>query len=269
LTIEVALSAGNKRMGAKPDREAAGGAFVVEPHFRIGPSNFSVRIDHDGLWQRARPAPGGLPFLVLAPEDEFILLAFHGRKEEWARLKWIADLAMFLVRHPDLDWDLVWDRAQCQLLGRTVGLAALVLHRLTSREIPLAASVRRSPQLSRLANEVVSRWEDIRVPRSAFEVSPFQWALCDSAAARMSYLARTMATPRGIHFRMIKLPDWMFPAYYLIKVLHDYLLWPVWALARRLRAAVHREWRAAGHPWLLRVKRKIGADEPRRPNWLQ
>ena len=214
-----------------------GGAFVVEPHFRIGPSNFSVRINYHGLWQRARPAPDGESFLVLAPEDEFILLAFHGRKEEWARLKWIADLAAFLAHYPDLDWDVVCDRAQHQLLGRTVGLAALVLHRLTSCEIPLAASARRSPQLCRLASEIVSRWEDICVPRSAFEVSPFQLALCDSAAARVSYLARTMATPRGVHFRIVRLPDWMFPAYYIIKVLHDYLLWPFWILAKRVGAA--------------------------------
>jgi Uncharacterised nucleotidyltransferase len=214
--------------------------FILEPHRALAPSNFGVRIDHEGLWQRARPLRHGEPFLVLSPEDEFILLALHGCKEEWTRLKWVADLAAFLVRYPELDWDLVRNRALHQLMSKRIGLAMLLVDQLFVRETPRIAMARQRQKLCPLADQVVSRWAKVRAASSAFELSSVQWALCDNAAARLSYVLRTMMTPRAIHFRMVRLPDWAFPGYYAIKLLHDYGLWPIWALMKRVSFAVGR-----------------------------
>jgi hypothetical protein len=217
-----------------------GGRFAVEPHFSLAPSNFGVKIDHEGLWRRAAAAPDGEPFLVLEPEDEFLLLAFHGSKEQWTRLKWVADLAAFIRHYPQLDWDVIHRRAERQLLSRTVALAAFVLSDFGFPLIPSVPAMRDSDRLHILARQIRSCWANRPAPRSAFELSGFRYALCDTVAAKASYVTRTIVTPRGVHFHIVKLPDWMFPVYYPIKLIHDYVLWPLWSLAKCVNAALTR-----------------------------
>ena len=67
---------------------------------------------------------------------------------------------------------------------------------------------------------------------SIFELSWTRSLLCDGAAARFSYFFRTLISPREIHYRIIKLPDWTFSTYYATKFVHDYLLWPAWILVK-------------------------------------
>jgi hypothetical protein len=108
--------------------QRADGAFVVEPHWALAPRTLSVDIDHPGLWARARPEHAGtLTLPTLAPEDEFIMLCMHGYKEEWARLKWLSDLAGFVASHPDLDTAIITARAKSQGLWWMVlvGLALI------------------------------------------------------------------------------------------------------------------------------------------------
>jgi hypothetical protein len=213
------------------------GQFAIEPHIAIVPSNLGVKIDHEAMWKRSRVIElDGAAIRVLEPEDEFVLLAVHGSKEGWARLKWLADLAALVVREPTIDWELVSKRAKQQLLERMVGLSALLLAKTFAVEIPPAARARRDKRLRVMARRIAYCWEhplEIRLFKpSIFELSWTRSLLCDGAVARFSYFFRTLITPREMHYRMIKLPDWMCSTYYAIKVVHDYLLWPAWMLVK-------------------------------------
>jgi len=225
------------------------GRFVIEPHIGIMPSNLGTRIDHEAMWGRSRQGElDGVPIRVLEPEDEFLLLAVHGSKEGWARLKWLADLAALVARGPRIDWDTVARRAEMQRVRRMLGLSALLLAEIFSFEVPAAALARRDPRLCAIAERIIVSWDHpsdagIFSPSSVFEFSWTRSLLCDGIAARVSYLLRTVLTPREIHYRLVKFPDWMFPAYYLVKLTHDYLLWPIWIMLKRSGALSHlRMW---------------------------
>ena len=41
-----------------------------------------------------------------------------------------------------------------------------------------------------------------------------------------------MTTPRVIHFRMVRLPDSLFFGYVAVKIVHDYLVLPIWNLGK-------------------------------------
>jgi hypothetical protein len=43
---------------------------------------------------------------------------------------------------------------------------------------------------------------------------------------------RTVTTPEFRHYRMIELPDALFFGYVAVKVVHDYLLLPLWLLGK-------------------------------------
>jgi hypothetical protein len=49
---------------------------------------------------------------------------------------------------------------------------------------------------------------------------------------RVRYIWRTVTTPRVIHYRMVRLPDALFFGYVAVKIVHDYLLLPMWNLGK-------------------------------------
>jgi hypothetical protein len=225
------------------------GRFAVEPHIGLTPSNLGLKIDLAGLWQRSRPGLlDGVPIRVLEAEDEFLLLAVHGSKEGWARLKWLIDLAAFIRHQPQLDWLLVSRRAESQGVRRMVGLSALLLADILGTEIRALAPARRDRSLHALARTIVESWKDpieSRVfAKSIFELCWTRRLLCDNARAQVSYGFRTAVTPREIHYRLIRLPDSMLWMYHPIKMVHDYVLWPGWMALKWLMPSLRRTTKA-------------------------
>ena len=51
----------------------------------------------------------------------------------------------------------------------------------------------------------------------------------------MRYILRSLATPQERHFLTYKLPDALFPAYYVLKPVHDGLVIPAWTAVKRSR----------------------------------
>jgi hypothetical protein len=233
------------------------GRFAIEPHIAIVPGNLGVKVNHEAMWQRAQLTEfDGAAIRVLEPEDEFMLLAVHGAKEGWARLKWLADLAALVAHEPQINWELVSQRAKEQLLQRMTGLSALLLAETFALELPFAAFARRDPRLRAMARRIARCWEqpldDTLFKPSIFELSWTRSLLCDNAAARFFYFFRTAVTPREMHYRLIKLPDWMIGIYYPIKVVHDYVLWPAWILVKWVRSSARRVTRAVQQVYQLR-----------------
>jgi hypothetical protein len=61
----------------------------------------------------------------------------------------------------------------------------------------------------------------------------------ERARDRIRYVLRTLATPRDMHYAIVKLPDGLFFLYTPIKLVHDYLLLPFWTSGKRLTAERH------------------------------
>jgi len=119
---------------------------------------------------------------TLAPEDLLLYLCIHGARHNWSRLLWICDVAATLRSAPELDWDLLVqrateiaarDRLACGLLlaarwlGVSPPLAVRQRLRLEGHRLRLAAASRRLhataerhgklPLLSRLGYELITR----------------------------------------------------------------------------------------------------------------
>jgi hypothetical protein len=59
---------------------------------------------------------------------------------------------------------------------------------------------------------------------SIFALSRFRLSRRD----RLRYVLRTVATPRTIHFKMVRLPPALFFLYVPLKLGHDYVAQPLW-----------------------------------------
>lgn len=217
------------------------GRFVVEPHWALAPHTLSVDIDHRGLWARARPTlAGGLMLPTLEPEDEFIMLCMHGFKEEWARLKWLSDLAAFTLSHPGLNTATITARAKDQGVWWMVLVGLELLHQVFSITTPLTAHVMSVEKAGHVADAVLALMADSAItpgriaPESnAYKVSAIRMAMRERRRDRARYRLRTFLTPREIHFRNIPLHGALYPLHYLTKPLHDYAALPTWVALKR------------------------------------
>ncbi len=79
----------------------------------------------------ARAIPCGVPSwsdaLVLSPEDEFLYLAVHAASHRFQALMWLFDLKLLVLRHPDLRWELLADRAASYGFSAVVSFACGLL----------------------------------------------------------------------------------------------------------------------------------------------
>lgn len=215
-----------------------GGAAAVEPHWAFAPSNLGLAIDYEGLWQRSQAVIfEGRRVRTFAPEDLVIALCIHGGKDEWTKLKTICDLARAVMTFTKLDWRVVVARAEQQRCLRMLLIGILLANRLMGVEFPNEVSTASARTPGALALTKIARarlFADRADGGSIFYVSHFRFWQHDRWLDRLRYVALTMATPRTVHFTMVKLPDQLFFCYYPIKLLHDYLLLPIWLLAKRI-----------------------------------
>lgn len=205
---------------------------VVEPHWAFGPSNLVVAIDYEGIWSRARPVDlAGTKVLSLCPEDLIIVLCLHGSKELWCRLQLICDINEVLHADPTIDWDAVINRAKKQRCLWMVLLGLSITNRLLGTEIPKEglSLLEANRNVNCLASDVEAYlFDDQYVMPHPYSVSGFRLRMHDRFLDQVTYLVRTVTTPRLQHFRTIRLPDSLFCLYYPFKLVHDYALLPLW-----------------------------------------
>ncbi|MCB1955191.1 MAG: nucleotidyltransferase family protein [Rhodocyclaceae bacterium] len=215
-----------------------GSGLPIEPHWHFAPRTLSFELDYEALWSRARPRPFlDRELLCLAPEDELLAVCLHGGKEQWVKLKWVADVAAFVERHPALDWAALQRRASAQGVARVLRLGLALARNLL--DAPLPAEVTRwvdaDPHAVRLCGELHRRFFEPRQACSIYEFNALHWHMRERAADRWRYLVRTLTQPRTQHFTDVAIPDRLFGLYVPYKVLHDYAALPLWRRYKRHR----------------------------------
>lgn len=211
---------------------------AIEPHWSFAPSTIAFDLDYPAMWSRAvRVELFGREVSCLERTDLVIMLCLHGSKEKWVRLQWIGDLARTLAASPDLDWDELLRRAGAQGCRRMVLLGLALIAEVAGMELPasVAAEVARDGKVAELVAGIVPRLFDTSYEEtSVYELNRFHWDMRERLRDRLAYVWRTLVTPRHTHYQIVKLPDALFVGYYPVKVVHDFLLLPLWRLLRPL-----------------------------------
>jgi len=217
-----------------------GPGLPIEPHWALAPRTMAFDFDHEELLARAvRDLMEGQPVWRFAPEDELLVLCAHGAKEQWPKLKWVADVAAFARRHPTLDWDTVIHRASAQGFARIVRIALRLAERLCSLKLPehIGQWARSDARGLGLADAIAERFFDARpVQPTLYRLARFHWTSRERWRERARYAWRTVTQPRTQHFETLSLPDRLFVLYWPLKLVHDYVALPLWLAVKRLRA---------------------------------
>lgn len=221
----------------------AEGRLPVEPHWTFAPSPFAIDLDIAGMWRRAIQIDiAGRRVPTLSVEDTLLVACLHGAKEKWWRLLWVADIAALVHRHPSIDWAAVEHRASQAGMVRILRLGLGLAHAVFSTRLPseLTRVIERDDPTQRLIEASERRLaSDANGPEPIFRITRYHWNARERTRDRVRYVWRTITTPHCTHYRMVALPDALAFGYVPIKIVHDYVLLPLW------RRGKGRLWRRA------------------------
>jgi hypothetical protein len=110
----------------------------VELHWQVLPTRHARSFRDDRIWRNvAEWGENGTRLRTIEPRMLFLVLCLHGgEKHQWARMRWIVDLARFVRTYPDIDWAWIADQAESMELTRTVCLGLYLAEALLGAPIP-------------------------------------------------------------------------------------------------------------------------------------
>jgi hypothetical protein len=122
----------------------------------IGGNFFTYPFEFETLSQRLVPVSQVPQLQTLEVEDLLLYLCTHGAKSLWKRLIWICDVAELIAKHPHLDWDSVWLKAQTAKLERILLLGLWLAHQMLDAPLPerMMQAIARDREVDRLAQQV-------------------------------------------------------------------------------------------------------------------
>ena len=198
LAYEITLIHNQRRVTVDLHRSAFSEAF--RDSFSLSQKNpFTVQIN-------------GHPVETFDPEEHLVLLALHGSKHGWRKLRWVYDLVALSSSHA-----LNWQRVN-EIATERGGVTALTLglelaRRLFSLEAPRLWSL--SAGLESLVEKACFH---MLVERPGLQqMHRFQWQVFDNWRARVRYALFTLFRPHDLDLKWIDLPRSLWPLYYLVR----------------------------------------------------
>ncbi len=171
-------------------------------------------IKSDVFWQQTRSLPlNGVDVQMLSPENTLLMLCVVGTRDQWFQLKLVADLAHLIHAHPDLNWEVLLERAHKLGAWKLLCLGLSLACEVGGVELPpeVGDAVGLDLAARKLANALKGRFfisMDERREQSA-SLLPLSERLRDSL-----YYA---LTPKQRDWECINLPDSLYTLYYLVR----------------------------------------------------
>lgn len=196
---------------------------VVEVHWRLFTNPYLLPVDpFHGLHTQAIPF-GAVTLLSLAEEDLLIYLCVHGDSHLWAHLKWQIDLLHFLEAQPERGWPRILARARELGVSRSLLSGLLLAFRLYNAPLPapVGKEIQADPALIDGFNVVCNLLPAGRFMPASLTlpelIISFRYQLKLRAGLRYRghlWISRCFSAE---DWRVIKLPDVLFPLYILLR----------------------------------------------------
>lgn len=196
------------------------GRSSVELHWQVAPRFFARPLLDEGFWQRLRKIPlRGRQVLAPSDEDLLLILAVHGTKDLWERLKWVCGLAVMLESRPDVDWRALIDGAAAKGLRRTLLLGLFLAHDLLGATLheEVMREVERERAVAGLARVV--REGVFESPPGLARRTLFHLRARERWRDRMRYCALFAVTTTPVDWAAMRLPRRLAFLYYFVRPL--------------------------------------------------
>lgn len=162
---------------------------------------------------------------VFGKEDLLVYLCIHGNQHVWEQLDQVCCIAETIRTGQDLDWNMVWVRAEHLGVGRMVRIGLFLASFLLATELPAhvisviqkdrQAVVLAKERSKRLAQPLPAKTNSLTSRR----FSMYHWKCFDSPWQVIRYGCHIFFVPTRYDWERLPLPVWLSPLHYIYRPL--------------------------------------------------
>jgi hypothetical protein len=163
------------------------GGVDLDLHWRLVETFASPSLEETGIWERAVETPlFGQTVPALSPEDLLIALCLHAGGHDWLHLSLFCDIAMLLLKNPQLNWETALRHVEDSNTRRIVCVSLHLTSLYWKAALPaeIQAQIAADPEVFAIADYTVTQlWPH---PDSGFaKHAPFRWLLRRTRGERL------------------------------------------------------------------------------------
>lgn len=216
-----------------------GSSVRVDLLWEWAPVCFRIAALSEEVWRRSPwVGLGGSSIRALCPEDMLLFLCMRGTERAWDRLRRICDVAQWVYRYPEADWDRLFAQGARMGCRRLLCLGLSLARGLLN--VPLEREVLRRLDSDESAKRAASSFQGRLKANARVEVNPARrlftrmglrerWA--DKLRDGLAQL-RAWCIPTASEWLRAPLPDALFFLYYFMR--------PVCLMGDFFRAVISR-----------------------------
>jgi hypothetical protein len=111
---------------------------LVEIHWMLTPGYLDLSYAIEDCWKRVKDISiQSHRFRTLQSEDLLMSLCIHGFKHMWHSIFWLADIARFLDKHPNLNWDFIFKRYTHPEIQRILFIGLIISRDCLEVDLPI------------------------------------------------------------------------------------------------------------------------------------
>ncbi|CAM2067327.1 Nucleotidyltransferase family protein [Sulfidibacter corallicola] len=223
---------------------------VLDLHWRASKFDRTQFSDWETFHSRRQEVEmAGETYPYLGTCDLVVYLACHGARHHWQRLFWLNDLAVLIRRWPDLDWGAVLDRAVEMGEQRALLVGFALAHHCFEVPLPrpFAEALADEPMVAGMAERIfrvlfaqTGPQAELPVHLPAFSMARWTFDLTPAFSKRFALTLKFLLVPNRRDWESLSLPDFLFPAYYVLRpprLVWQYALRPLFRPGSRRKTA--------------------------------
>jgi hypothetical protein len=189
---------------------------VVDLHWDLAPRSFIFNLHADEVMSRLQTVSlAGTTVETFGPEDLVLYLSMHGAKHLWRRLEWITSLAEVLRATPELNWDLLVQRAEQAHATRMLALGFRLVEKFSDQRIPLL----NDSGMQRMADQVHEQLFNTFGAADSTETNLYNLRIMDRKRDALISTLRAIFVPTLPDWQAVALPAPLHSLYYAFRPL--------------------------------------------------
>ena len=195
---------------------------VVDLHWELAPRSFVFKLHADEVMSRLQTVSlAGTPVETFGAEDLVLYLAMHGAKHLWRRLEWIASLAESVRATPDLNWELLVQRAEQAHATRMLALGLRLVEKFSDVQVPtgVLAGVDADSAMQRMSEQVRAQLFNTFGAAESTETNLYNLRIMDRKRDAFISALRAIFVPTLPDWHAVALPAPLHSLYYAFRPL--------------------------------------------------
>jgi hypothetical protein len=195
---------------------------VVDLHWDLAPRSFVFNLHAGEVMSRLQSVSlAGTSVETFSAEDLVLYLAMHGAKHLWRRLEWIASLAESLRATPDLNWNVLVQRAEQAHATRMLALGLRLAEKFSDLKIPahVLARVDADGAMQRMSEQVREQLFNMFGAADSTETNLYNLRVMDRKRDALLCALRAIFVPTLPDWQALALPAPLHSLYYAFRPL--------------------------------------------------